>query len=117
MPKNNRRESANGPAPLITFDEVAAEKESFRLSWTVLANIREYVAYVKDVTGKETTPDEVADKALQRLFDADKGFRQWLQKKNGGHRNRAKNAKAEKAEKPSIDVKAESFSAAFPKTQ
>jgi len=117
MPKNNRRESANGPTPLITFDEVAAEKESFRLSWTVLANIREYVAYVKDVTGKETTPDEVADKALQRLFDADKGFRQWLQKKNGEHRNRAKNAKAEKAEKSAIDVKAEPFTAAFSKTQ
>jgi hypothetical protein len=117
MPKNNRRESANGPAPLITFDEVAAEKESFRLSWTVLANIREYVAYVKDVTAKETTPDEVADKALQRLFDADKGFRQWLQKKNGAHRSRAKNAKAEKAEKPAIDGKTGSLSTAFTKTQ
>lgn len=117
MPKNNRRESANGPAPLITFDEVAAEKESFRLSWTVLANIREYVAYVKDVTGRETTPDEVADKALQRLFDADKGFRQWLQKKNGAHRSRAKSAKAEKAERPVSDGKVEASAHAIPKVQ
>jgi hypothetical protein len=103
MPKNNRRVSANSPAPLITFDEVAAEKESFRLSWTVLANIREYAAYVKDVTGKETTPDEVADKALKRLFDADKGFRQWLQKKNGEGKVRAKR---ERADKPMADGKA-----------
>lgn len=117
MPKNYRRESANGPAPLITFDEVAAEKESFRLSWIVLANIREYVAYVKDVTGKETTPDEIADKALQRLFDADRGFRQWLQKKNRGHRSRAKNARAERAEKPGTDGNAEPSIVAFPKTQ
>jgi hypothetical protein len=116
MPKNNRRESANGPAPLITFDEVAAEKESFRLSWTVLANIREYVAYVKDVTGKETSPDEVVDKALQRLFEADKGFRQWLQKKNGSQRGKARLAKTEKTEKPVTDGKAELFSATFSKS-
>jgi hypothetical protein len=51
------------------------------------------------------------------LFDADRGFRQWLQKKNGGHRSRVKNTKPEKSEKPAIDGKAESFSAAFPKTQ
>lgn len=110
MPKNNRKETANGIAPLISFDEVAAERESFKLSWTVLANIREYVGYVKDVTGKETTPDEVVDKALQRLFDADKGFRQWLQKKNGGQRNKAKRTKAEKAERSSIDGRVEPFS-------
>jgi hypothetical protein len=115
MPKNSRRESATKPAPLIAFDEVAVEKESFRLSWTVLANIREYAAYVKDVTGKETTPDEVADKALQRLFDADKGFRHWLQKKNGAHRSRAKNVKAEKAEKPVIDGNVEASVRAIPK--
>lgn len=114
MQKNNGKGSANSPAPLITFDEVAAEKESFRLSWTVLANIREYAAYVTDVTGRETSTDEVADKALQRLFDADKGFRQWLQKKNGAHRGKAKNAKVEK---PHIDGKIEASAPAIPKTQ
>ncbi|MGE0128919.1 MAG: hypothetical protein AB7U82_12645 [Blastocatellales bacterium] len=115
MPKNSRKESTKGQAPLISFDEVAAERESFKLSWTVLANIREYVAYVKDVTGKETTPDAVVDKGLQRLFDADKGFRQWLQKKNGGHKNRDKRGKAERIETPVIDGKAESVNPAFSK--
>jgi hypothetical protein len=115
MPKNSRKESANSLSPLITFDDVASEKESFKLSWTVLANIREYVAYVKDVTGRETSPDEVVDKSLQRLFDADKGFRLWLHKKNGGQKNRAKHGKAERAEKLSFDGKADAVSDVLPR--
>jgi hypothetical protein len=109
MPTGKRKGSASAVIPLINFDEVAAEKESFRLSWTVLANLRDYVAYVGDVTGRETTPDEVIDKGMQRLFDADKGFRQWLQKKNTDGRNKPKSAKAErneKIEKPFLDSKA-----------
>jgi hypothetical protein len=106
MPKNNRKETANGITPLISFDEVTAERESFKLSWTVLANIREYVSYVRDVTGKETSSDEVVDKALQRLFDADKGFRHWLHKKNGVARNRVKTGRTEKGERPNLDGRA-----------
>src|SRR5262245_8637243 len=97
MPKNKRKDSTDGAMPLIAFEEVTSEKESFKLSWTVMANIREYVAYVKDVTGRETTRDEVVDKGMQRLFDADKGFRQWLQKKNSEGKGRAKRERAEKA--------------------
>lgn len=96
MPKNKRKDATEGSMPLIAFEEVTSEKESFKLSWTVMANIREYVAYVKEVTGRETTRDEVVDKGMQRLFDADKGFRQWLQKKNGEGKVRAKREKAEK---------------------
>lgn len=105
MPTGKRKNSANAAIPLINFEEVAAERESFRLSWTVLANLRDYVAYVGDVTSRETTPDEVIDKGMQRLFDADKGFRQWLQKKNSEGRNRTKPAKAEKAERPPLESK------------
>ncbi len=100
MPKNRRTDSNNNLMPLIAFEEVTAEKESFRLSWTVLANIREYVTYVKEVTGKETTPDEVVDKGMQRLFDADRGFHQWLQKKNDDSKVNAKPARSEKLGKP-----------------
>lgn len=100
MPPGKKREAS---IPLINFEEVAAEKESFRLSWTVLASLRDYVAYVKDVTGKEATPDEVVDKGMQRLFDADKGFRQWLQKKNSEGRNRTRGARTDKTDKPSSD--------------
>jgi hypothetical protein len=97
MPKNKRKDATDGAMPLIAFEEVTSEKESFKLSWTVMANIREYVAYVKEVTGRETTRDEVVDKGMQRLFDADKGFRQWLQKKNSEGKVRAKRDKVEKA--------------------
>lgn len=94
MPKNKRKDAIGGSMPLIAFEEVTSEKESFKLSWTVMANIREYVAYVKEVTGRETTRDEVVDRGMQRLFDADRGFRQWLQKKNGEGKVRAKREKA-----------------------
>jgi len=116
MPTGKRKESGNASVPLINFDEIAAERESFKLSWTVLANLRDYVAYVRDVTGRETTPDDVVDKGMRRLFDADKGFRQWLQKKNSESRNKTKHAKAEKPaklEKPLSDGKAESSSDPF----
>lgn len=117
MPKNKQTNGSDRSMPLIVFDEVTSEKESFKLSWTVLANLREYVAYVREVTGKETTPDEVVDKGMQRLFDADRGFHQWLQKKNGGAKSRGKSVKTEKPERQSAEGKAEGFSSSFPKTQ
>ena len=55
-----------------------------------------------------------------RLFDADKGFRQWLQKKNSESRNKTKPAKIEKPaklERPLPDGKAESSGDAFPRSQ
>ena len=119
MPTGKRKESTSASVPLINFDEIAAERESFKLSWTVLANLRDYVAYVRDVTGRETTPDDVVDKGMRRLFDADKGFRQWLQKKNSESRNKTKPAKAEKPakiEKPSFDGKTESLGEGFLKS-
>jgi hypothetical protein len=96
MPNHKKKIATDGAVPLISFEEVTSEKESFKLSWTVMANIREYVTYVKEVTGRETTRDEVVDKGMQRLFDADKGFRQWLQKKNAESKGRTKREKAEK---------------------
>ena len=120
MPTGKRKESGSASIPLINFDEIAAERESFKLSWTVLANLRDYVAYVREVTGRETTPDEVVDKGMQRLFDADKGFRQWLQKKNSESRNKTKPVKAEKPaklERPLTDGKAESSGDASPRSQ
>lgn len=112
MPIGKKNEASNAVVPLIHFDEVAAERESFKLSWTVLANLRDYAAYVSDVTGRETTPDEVVDKGMQRLFDADKGFRGWLQqKKNEGR----KQAKPMKTEKPSLEGRANATTDVLPK--
>jgi hypothetical protein len=84
MPKINRRDTADSSVPLIAFDEVTFEKVTFKLSWTVLANLREYVAYVKEATGNDKSPDEVVDKGMQRLFNSDKGFQKWLKSQNSG---------------------------------
>ena len=35
------------------------------------------------MTGDEPAPDELVDRGMQRLFDADRGFRQWLQERQG----------------------------------
>ena len=97
MPTGKKKENTSAIVPLIHFEEVAAERESFKLSWTVLANLRDYVAYVREATGRDITADEVVDKCMQRLFDADRGFRQWLQKKNSEGRQTSKPLRADKA--------------------
>ena len=65
--------------PLLRFERVIYEKASFRLRQDVLQQIAEYVLYVKEVAGEEPTPDELVDRGMQRLFDADRGFHQWQQ--------------------------------------
>jgi hypothetical protein len=65
--------------PLIWIERTVYEKGTFKLSAALLLNLSQYVAYVKDVTGDEASPDEIVEKGMQRLFDADRGFRQWLQ--------------------------------------
>ncbi|MGH9839402.1 MAG: DUF2274 domain-containing protein [Blastocatellia bacterium] len=70
---------------------------SFKLRTDVIGNIAEYAEYIKEMTGDEPTPDELVDRGMQRLFDADRGFRQWLQKKGGQDMNRMVGMRAEKA--------------------
>jgi hypothetical protein len=67
--------------PLIRIERVVYEKASFRLRTDVLANIEQYVLYTKEMTGDVPTPDELVDRGMQRLFDSDRGFRQWLQQR------------------------------------
>lgn len=81
MPKGKRNAEAKVRRPLIRIERVFYEKASFRLRSDVLANINQYVLYIKEVTGDEPTPDELVDRGMQRLFDSDRGFRQWLQQK------------------------------------
>ena len=82
MPKRTTTTAANDYKPLIAFHKVAYQKESFRLSSDLVALIREYTQYIKAGTGAEPTADEVVEKGMQHLFDADKGFRQWRQNHN-----------------------------------
>jgi hypothetical protein len=108
MSKSHRKALPSTRLPLISLNEFTAEKESFQLSWPVLAHLREYAAYVSEVTGRATSADEVVDKSLQRLFDADKGFRVWLQQKNAGAAPRQKSNPPDRGERSAPAPKTES---------
>jgi hypothetical protein len=81
MPRGKRNAEVKVRRPLIRIERVFYEKASFKLRTDVLGNIEQYVLYLKEMTGDEPTPDELVDRGMQRLFDSDRGFRQWLQKK------------------------------------
>ena len=79
MPRSPRNAEADGLKPLLSFERVVYEKESFKLSQAVIAQIKSYAQYVKATTSHEPTPDEIVERGMQRLFEADKGFRTWAQ--------------------------------------
>lgn len=91
MPRRKVTTEVEAHRPLISFERIVYEKTSFKVSKGVLTSLDQYVAYIKEATGDEPTTDEVIDKGMQRLFDADRGFKQWLQKNgaNGGSDHRA----------------------------
>ena len=81
MPRRRKNDDGELRRPLLRIERIVYDKASFRLRKDVLHHIAEYVLYVKEMTGDEPTQDELVDKGMQRLFDADRGFRQWLQRK------------------------------------
>ena len=83
MPRAQRKTETEAFKPLINFEKTVYEKVSLKLSEPVVANLKAYAAYVQTSVGSVPTLDEIVDKGMQRLFDADKGFRNWLQKQNG----------------------------------
>ncbi|MEP7342634.1 MAG: hypothetical protein ABI977_33205 [Acidobacteriota bacterium] len=90
MPRKKTLTETESHKPLISIERIIYEKTAFKVSKGVLVNLEQYVSYIKDATGDEPTPDEIVDKGMQRLFDADRGFKQWLQKNivNGGNERR-----------------------------
>ena len=78
-----RKKNVDGEVrkPLLRFERVVYEKASFRLRQDVLHQIADYVLYVKEMAGEEPAPDELVDRGMQRLFDADRGFHKWRQNK------------------------------------
>ncbi len=85
MPRAKQNVATEAFKPLISFEQIAYEKVSFKLSEPLVANLKAYAAYVQASTGQQPTLDEVVSKGMQRLFDADKGFRNWLHQQNGSH--------------------------------
>lgn len=81
MPKGKRNAETKVRRPLLRIERIVYEKASFKMNRDVLSNIEQYVLYLKEATGDEPTQDEIVDRGMQRLFDADRGFRQWLQRK------------------------------------
>src|SRR5262245_38574864 len=92
MPKGKRKVEDKVRKPLIRIERVFYEKSSFKLRTDVIANIEQYVLYINEMTGDEPTPDELVDRGMQRLFDSDRGFRQWL------HQKDSQNGKVSRAE-------------------
>jgi hypothetical protein len=90
MPRTQRNTESDTFKPLINFEKIAYEKLSLKLSEPVVTHLKAYAAYVAQSVGTTPSVDEIVDKGMQRLFDADKGFRNWLQQQNGAA------AKAEK---------------------
>ena len=83
MSRANRNTETEAYKPLINFEKTAYEKLSLKLSEPVVANLKAYAAYVECSVGASPSVDEIVDKGMQRLFDTDKGFRNWLQQQNG----------------------------------
>lgn len=83
MPRAKHNVATEAFKPLISFEQIAYEKVTFKLSEPVVASLKAYAAYVQASTGQQPTLDEIVSKGMQRLFDADKGFRNWLQRQNG----------------------------------
>lgn len=91
MPRKKIPSETEVQRPLISIERIAYEKASFKVSKGVLVNLEQYVSYVKEATGDEPTPDEIVDKGMQRLFDADRGFKHWLQKNVANGVNKRRN--------------------------
>lgn len=80
MPRRKTSTDRQAPRPLLQIERIVYEKASFKLSRRMLTNLAEYAVYLRHVTGEEPAQDEIIEKGMQRLFDADRGFRQWLQR-------------------------------------
>lgn len=98
MPRAKRHTDAEAFKPLISFEQIAYEKVSFKLSEPIIANLKAYAAYVQASTSQQPTLDEIVSKGMQRLFDADKGFRNWLHQQNGTNHAAEKELPANAAE-------------------
>ena len=76
MPRRKLTESG-AIQPLLCFEKVDHEIVRHKLDVHVLRTLRQYASFISAVSGVEPTPDEVIEKALLKIFNADAGFKQW----------------------------------------
>lgn len=107
MPRKKTNSETEARKPLIRIERIVYEKAAFKLSTTLLTNLSQYAVYVQEMTGEEASTDEIVEKGMQRLFEADRGFRQWLQRKASATSKTTKDDRtrpAEKVESASVDL-------------
>lgn len=99
MPRKKTSSENEARKPLIRIERIVYEKAAFKLSTTLIGNLSQYATYVKEMTGEEASTDEIVEKGMQRLFEADRGFRQWLQRKGSATGKTTKEERTRPAEK------------------
>ena len=78
MTKGRLKSVDAGFRPLMQIERVAHETlPRFKIDKMVAEKLGLYARYFEEVTGIEVTMDEVVEKALERLFNADHDFRKW----------------------------------------
>lgn len=63
--------------PVLQFEHVERRPLRAQLDSRVLDDLDAYGKYILAQTGHEPTPDEIAEKALAKVFNSDIGFRDW----------------------------------------
>ncbi len=78
MTKGRQKSADAGFRPLMQIERVAHETlPRFKIDKVVAERLGLYTRYFAEATGIEVTMDEVVEKALERLFNADHDFRKW----------------------------------------
>lgn len=78
MTKGKQKDGDAGFRPLMQIERVAHETlPRFKIDKVVAEKLGLYTRYFAEATGIEVTMDEVVEKALERLFNADHDFRKW----------------------------------------
>lgn len=78
MTKGRPKDVDAGFRPLMQIERVAHETlPRFKIDKMVAEKLGLYARYFEEATGIGVTMDEVVEKALERLFNADHDFRKW----------------------------------------
>ena len=89
MARTKGNNGNGGARPVLQFEFVERQAlPKCEVDVRVLEMLRQYPAYIRDVTGREPSIGDVIEKGLDKVLTSDPGFREWL------HNQTAKNAGA-----------------------
>ena len=85
MTKGRQKDVDAGFRPLMQIERVAHETlPRLKIDKVVAEKLGLYTRYFEEATGIGVTMDEVVEKALERLFNADHDFRKWQGLRSAG---------------------------------